>query len=402
MDVASMISVEDARAHVLAGLVPTAVEIVPLAEAAGRVTAADIVSRLTHPPQDVSAMDGYAVRAADADPRVVVGAAPAGHPWAGTMAEGQALRLFTGSVVPDGADAVVLQEDVDREGDRIVVRETTTVGQHIRRAGQDFAAGQVLVAAGHLLSPRQIGLVAAGNHAWVPVHRRPMVAILATGDEIVLPGDPVPSGGIVSSNSHALAGLVRACGGVPMMLPIAADDRATIAAGAAAAQGCDLLVTTGGASVGDHDLVADALSEQGLALDFWKIAMRPGKPLMHGRIGRLPLLGLPGNPVSAYICAVLFLKPAIERLSGLPGTASQPVSAVLTVGLKANDHRADHLRCTLTEADGVLMATPFKRQDSGMMRTLAAADGVILRAPHAPAVAAGETVSVLRLDAMGL
>jgi len=402
MALASMISVQDARARVLAGLTPTAAEIVPLAESCGRVTAAAIISRLSHPPQDVSAMDGYAVRAADADPRRVVGAAPAGHPWSGTLAAGQAVRLFTGSVVPDGADAVVLQEDTDRSDDNITIREAIRPGQHIRRGGGDFADGGLLVDAGTKLSPRHVGLIAAGNHAWVSVHRRPLVAILATGDEIVLPGDPVGNGGIVSSNSHALSALVRACGGIPMVLPIAGDDRSVISAAAKSATGADLLVTTGGASVGDHDLVAESLRSQGMVLDFWKVAMRPGKPLMHGMLGRQPLLGLPGNPVSAYICAILFLKPALEILCGLPGTPPATVSAVLDSPLSANDRRADHMRCKLIQRDGQLVAVPLTHQDSGMIRMLAEADGLILRAPHAPQVHAGEIVQVLRLDQMGL
>ena len=398
-----MISVEQARAHVLDGLAVTQAEIVPLAEAWGRVTAAPIVSRLSHPPQDVSAMDGYAVRAVDSGRRRVIGNAPAGHPWSGALGVGEAVRLFTGSVVPDGADAVALQEDATRDGDTLVLSEAIRSGQHIRPAGQDFRAGDVLVPAGTRLTPRQIGLIAAGDHAWVAVRRRPMVAILATGDEIVLPGEPVPPGGIVSSNSHALAALVRACGGTPMLLPIAGDDSNAIADAAGSAIGCDLLVTTGGASVGDHDLVAQALGTKGLELAFWKVAMRPGKPLMSGWIGGLKLLGLPGNPVSAYLCAVLFLKPAIERLAGLPGDAPVPVAARLAQDLAANDHRADHLRCQLTqELDGSLLASTAARQDSGMIRTLAQADGVILRAPHAPRAAAGDLVQVLRLDPLGL
>ena len=398
MSVASMISVEDARAHVLAGLVPTAPEIVALAEGWGRVLATDIVARLSHPPHDVSAMDGFAVIAADPGPRRIVGTAPAGHPWRGHLQAGEALRLFTGSVVPQGADAVAIQEDATWDHATVTLRDPARPGSHIRRAGQDFRAGDALVRAGTRLGPRQIGLIAAGNHAWVSVHRRPVVAILATGDEIVLPGEPVGEGGIVSSNSHALAALVRACGGTPAILPIAADDRGAIARAAAGATGCDLLVTTGGASVGAHDLVAEALGPQGLALDFWKVAMRPGKPLMSGRLGRLPLLGLPGNPVSAYICALLFLGPAIERLLSLPGDAPRPVPARLGADLAANDHRADHLRCSLSPAaDGTLLATPSPRQDSGMIRVLAESDGVILRPPHAPAAVRGESVPVLRL-----
>ena len=398
-----MISVEDARARILAGLLPTGTETVALSAAHGRLLAEDIFSRLTHPPHDVSAMDGYAVRAADPQPRLVIGAAPAGHPFAGSVGAGEAVRLFTGSVVPSGADTVVIQEDIDRDDDEITIREAIRVGQHIRRAGQDFAAGDVVVPAGALLNPRRIGLIAAANHAWVAVRRRPVVAILATGDEIALPGDPLSEGGIVSSNSHALAAMVRACGGEPLMLPIAGDEIGAIANAARSARKADLLVTTGGASVGDHDLVAKALEGEGLKLDFWKIAMRPGKPLMFGNLGDVPLLGLPGNPVSAYICAMLFLKPAIDRLLGLPGDAPRSEPARLARDLNVNDRRADHLRCTITEAeDGMLIAEPFSKQDSGMLSALARADGVILRSPFAPAVSSGEIVRVLRFDRLGV
>ena len=297
-DGGGLISVDEARGRVLVALRPTATEIVPLAHAWRRVTATDVVARLTQPPHDVSAMDGYAADAASA-PRGavlrVVGTAPAGHPWAGRLGAGEALRLFTGSVVPDGATGILIQEDAEREGEHVTVGEAVVAGRHIRRAGQDFAAGDVLVASGRRLGARDIGLLAAGNHPWVAVHRRPRIAILATGDEITLPGEPIPPGGIVSSNAHALAALVRACGGEPVVLAIAADDAQAIADGGAAARGCDMLVTTGGASVGEHDIVASALGPS-LTLDFWKIAMRPGKPLMSGRLGDMPMMGLPGNP----------------------------------------------------------------------------------------------------------
>lgn len=398
-----MISIDEARGRILEGLSPTGAETVALAEAQGRILAADITARVSNPPADVSAMDGYALLAADTGPREVIGEAPAGHPFPGQVGAGQAVRLFTGSFVPEGADSIAIQEDCTRLGTTLTVNESPRPGQHIRRKGQDFAAGDVMITAGARLSPRHIGLIAASNTPWVAVRRRPEVAILATGDEIALPGDPIPAGGIVSSNAHALAALVRACGGTPLILPIAADNRNAIATAALSARRCDLLVTTGGASVGDHDLVASALAEQGMVLDFWKIAMRPGKPLMHGRLGDLPLLGLPGNPVSAYLCAVLFLKPAIEKLLGLPGHAPTPVAARVTADLPENDLRFDHLRCRLhTAEDGTLEAIPAARQDSSMMRTLAISDGVILRPPFAKALSAGAKVNVLRLDFMGL
>ncbi len=406
-----MISVAQARERILAGLRPTAAEVVALADAWQRVTAAPVVARLTQPPRDVSAMDGYALRAADAGAGAalrVVGSAPAGHPWEGQLRAGEALRVFTGSVVPEGADAILLQEDarLDQQtgaGPVVTVDESAEPGRHIRRAGQDFGAGDTVVGAGRRLTARDIGLIAAANHPWVTVRRQPRVAILATGDEIALPGEPIPPGGIVSSNSHALAALVRACGGEPIVLPVAPDDRSTIAAAADAAMGVDLLVTTGGASVGEHDLVQEALGSRGLALDFWKIAMRPGKPLMHGRLGEVPMIGLPGNPVSSLVCGILFLRPAIELLSGLPGDPPPVVQAVLGAPLAANDRRADHLRASLSSGpDGSLVATAFPRQDSAMLRLLSLADALILREPDALAAPVGAAVSVIRLDGLGL
>jgi molybdopterin molybdotransferase len=401
-----MIPVEEARTRILAGIAPTTAEVVPLAEAWGRVLARPVLSRLTQPPRDVSAMDGYALKAADATLGAtlrVVGAAPAGHPWEGTLRPGEALRLFTGSIVPEGADAILLQEDATRTGDAVTVNEAATAGRHIRRAGQDFAAGDTLIAPGRRLNARDIGLAAAGNNAWLTVHRRPRVAILATGDEIALPGDPIPPGGIVSSNSHALAALVRAAGGEPVVLPIAPDDRAALMAAADAVHGMDLLLTSGGASVGEHDLVQEALGARGLVVDFWQIAMRPGKPLMHGRLGPVPMIGLPGNPVSSLVCAILFVVPALHRLSGLPAAAPPTVMARLGAPLAANDKRADHLRATLSlDTDGTLVATAFPRQDSSMLRVMAQADALILRPANAPPAEAGTPVPVIRLDALGL
>jgi len=392
-----MISVEEARARILAGLASTGAETVSLAQGFGRVLTAPVTARLTQPPADVSAMDGYAMRAADAQAGAtmqVIGTAPAGHPFQGTIGPGQAVRLFTGSVVPIGADTVLIQEDATREGDRLRINEAAQERRHIRRAGQDFATGDILLQAGKRLSARDIGLAAAGNHAWLAVHRRPRIAILATGDEISLPGDPLSTGGIVSSNAHALAAFITAAGGEPIILPIARDDLEALALGTEAARGADLLLTTGGASVGDHDLVRQTA---GLAVEFWKIAMRPGKPLIFGQIGNLPLLGLPGNPVSAFVCALLFLKPAIERLSGLPGEAPRLEPACLGAALKANDSREDYLRATLTQHDGTWIATPFPVQDSGMLRNLALADCLIRRPPHQAALQAGASVDIIRL-----
>jgi molybdopterin molybdotransferase len=400
-----MLSVEAARARILAGLRPTASEMVPLAAAGGRVTAAPVLARVDQPPQDVSAMDGYAVRAADAVAGArlrLVGTAPAGHPWDGTLGAGETVRLFTGSIIPAGADSVLLQEDATEADALITVGETVRAGRHIRRRGQDFLKEVELIPPGRRLTARDVGLAASGNRPWLAVHRRPRVAILATGDEIALPGEPIPPGGIVSSNAHALAAFVAARGGEPLVLPIAPDDASAIAA-AAEGHGADLLLTTGGVSVGAHDLVQAGLARRGLEVDFWKIAMRPGKPLMFGRLGETAVLGLPGNPVSALVCAVLFALPALDALAGLPGAPPPSVPAVLASPLPANDHRADHLRAHLiAQDDGIARVRAFERQDSALLRMLAAADALLLRAPHAPAAAEGERVRVIPLAPLGL
>ncbi len=401
-----MISVAEARNSILASLSPTTAEVVSLADAWNRVLAAPVQARLTQPPADVSAMDGYAVRAGDTDPPrplAVIGEAPAGHPAALPVGEGQAVRLFTGSVMPMGADTVLLQEDATASGGLVTPGHPQKPGQHIRRKGQDFTAGDVLLDAGRRLAARDIGLAAAANHPWLPVHRKPRVAILATGDEIAMPGESIGDGGIVSSNSHMLAALVRAAGGAPCLLPVARDDPGAIAASAQGGIGMDMLVTTGGASVGDHDLVQQGLGELGFTLSFWQIAMRPGKPMIFGSIGATPVLGLPGNPVSAYVCALLFLLPALWRLAGRIDAALTPEPALLGATVRANDHRADHLRATLSRnAAGHLVATPNARQDSAMLRVLAGAEALILRPPFAAAAEAGGAVEILRLDTLGL
>jgi molybdopterin molybdotransferase len=401
-----MLSVAEARARILAPLRPTAMELVGLSEAWGRVLAAPVLARLTQPPADVSAMDGYALRAADGilGARLrVVGEAPAGHPYAGAIGPGEAIRLFTGSVVPDGADTILLQEDATREGATVTVNEACIPGRHVREAGQDFRVGAVLLEAGRRMGARDVGLAAAANHPWLTVHRRPTVAIMATGDEIAMPGEPIRPGGIVSSNAHALAALVRAGGGEPITLPVVPDDRAALVAAIDQVMGVSMLVTTGGASVGDHDLVQAALAERGFKLDFWKIAMRPGKPLISGSVSGVPVLGLPGNPVSALICAALFLLPSLDVLSGQVAATPRTEWATLGAELRANDGRADHLRSTLSSGpDGELVVTPFARQDSGLLSALARADALVLRAPHAPALVIGAQVQIIRLDHLGL
>ena len=397
-----MISVEEARARLLRPLEPLAPEQVSLADAFGRVLAEAVTARRTQPPAALSAMDGYAVRAedvAEVPARLkVVGAVPAGRSYDKPVVRGEAVRIFTGAPLPDGTDTIVIQEDTERDGDVVVVKESAPKGRYVRPAGLDFVEGSVGIPAGRRLTARDIGLAAAMDRPWLMVHRRPRVAILATGDEIVMPGDPIGPNQIVSSNSIALGAFVAACGGVPLQLGIAADKPEAVRQAAEGARGADLLVTTGGASVGEHDLVKDALGVSGLELDFWKIAMRPGKPLMVGRFRDAVMVGLPGNPVSALVCALIFLKPTIERLSGLDPIAEPPVTARLATPVAQNDRRQDYLRATLTRAaDGDLVATPFQKQDSSMISLLARSDCLVVRPPLAPSAAAGERVVILPL-----
>ncbi|MBB2163330.1 molybdopterin molybdotransferase MoeA [Gluconacetobacter sp. 1b LMG 1731] len=401
-----MLSVAEAQARILADLVPTGPELVPLADSWGRIVAADIVARLDNPPADVSSMDGYAVRAADCAPGGVlslVGESPAGHPFAGQVGPGETVRIYTGSLVPDGADAILIQENAQEDKGAVTVTVPPGSGQYIRRRGQDFAQGKVVVPAGRALTARDIGLAAAANHAWVPVRRRPVVVILSTGDEIALPGEPIAPGGIANSNTPMLAALVRACGGVPVMLPSARDTASDIARLAQGIETADLLLTAGGASVGRYDLVQQGLEQIGLSVDFWKIAMRPGKPLMHGRIGRVPVLGLPGNPVAALVCGLVFALPAIRTLAGHTAPHLPEDMAILGGDLPENDRRADYLRATLSRApDGGLIATAFSRQDSAMLHTLASSDALIMRPPHAPSARAGTPCRIIRLDTLSI
>src|SRR5712671_6384491 len=353
-----MISVEEALARLLAPLEALPPEQVSVADAVGRVLAEDVAARRTQPPFAVFAVAVYEIRADDvakvpASLRIVA-EIPAGAGYGGTIGAGEAARIFTGAPLPAGADAIVIQEDTERDGDKVEVREGAAKGRYVRRAGLDFAEGEVLLQAGRRLTPRDIGLAAAMNRPWLFVHRRPRVGILSTGDEIVMPGDPIGPHQIVSSNALSLAAFVTACGGIPVLVGNAPDDPEALRRFAAAARGVDLLVSTGGVSVGEHDLVRGVLSEDGLDIDFWEIAMRPGKPLMVGRYRGTPMLGLPGNPVSTLVCSLLFLKPAINRLSGLPEGAEGPATARLGVALKPNDRRQDYLRARLMRAaDGV-------------------------------------------------
>jgi molybdopterin molybdotransferase len=401
-----MISVAEARALVLAGVATLPPEDVALGRANGRTLARDLAARRTQPPFRASAMDGYAVQAADtvgSDATLrVIGEAPAGRAYEGRIAAGETVRIFTGAPVPDGADAVLIQENTQIiDATHIRVAEPVAPGRNIRAAGLDFQAGDSLLKAGTRLDWRTLALAAAMDYPLVPVTRRPRVAILATGDELVAPGDPMRPDQIVASNSFGLAAFVETTGGVAINLGIVRDDRGELVARieAAIADAPDVLVTLGGASVGDHDLVREALGRLGIDLSFWKIAMRPGKPLMFGRLGATRVLGLPGNPVSSLVGAVLFLGPLLGALMGhdiADTPAIQP--AKLGAPLKANDGRADYLRARLSVGvDGTPIATAFETQDSSMLRRFADCDCLILRAPYAPPLDAGAEISIIRL-----
>jgi molybdopterin molybdotransferase len=396
-----VIAVEEARDRILAAFAPLPGEVVGIAEAFGRVLAGDVAARLDRPRDALSAMDGYAVRAADTGSAPVslevIAEIPAGGRFDGEIGSGRCARIFTGAPLPAGADAVVIQENTGALPDgRIEIREAVAPGRHVRPPGQDFRQGDVLLTAGHCLTARDIGLAAAMNRPWLSVRRRPRITLLATGDELVRPGEPLGRDGILSVNTLALAALVTACGGVPVDLGVAPDDRTSLRTLAEAAGGADVLVTSGGASVGKHDLIREVLGAGGADIDFWRIAMRPGKPLMFGRFAGVPLLGLPGNPVSAQICALLFLRPILFRLQGLAAEPIAPPTARLGCALPGNDARRDFLRARFArDGNGSLQVTPFPVQDSAMLAPLAAADALIDRAPHAPPAAPGDTVPVL-------
>jgi molybdopterin molybdotransferase len=393
-----MLSVDEALARLLADAAPLPAETVPLATAAGRILAEPLAARLTQPPFDASAMDGYAIRWVDrAGPWRLIGEAAAGRGWADELGSGEAVRIFTGAPLPTGADTVMVQEDVAVEGGmvRLAGDGPPAPGAHIRRAGQDFRTGDPVAEGGDILTAARIGLVAAAGHGAVPVVRRPRVTLIATGDELVPPGTAPGPDGIVSSNGVMLAALLATAGADVTDAGIVPDRRDALAAAFDAAAG-DIIVTVGGASVGDHDLVVPVLREQGAEIDFWKIAMRPGKPMLSGRLGGRRVVGLPGNPVSAFVCAVLFLVPLVRRLGGRPaGLPHQTLR--LATPLAANGPRQDHLRGRRTSG-GV---EAFARQDSALLSVLARADTLIVRPPGAPAAAIGEAVQCILLDSIG-
>jgi molybdopterin molybdotransferase len=394
--------VAEALRRVLADAAPTATETVALGEALRRVVATDLAAKRTQPPADVSAMDGYAVRADDVTTApvmlTVIGEVAAGHPFDGTVGPGQAARIFTGGLVPDGADCIVIQEVTKRDGNRITIERSGIRGKNIRRKGIDFNEGQVLLTRGTRLNDRDLMLAASMNYAKLEVHRRPKVAVIGTGDELVQPGSELKDGEIVYSNGFAITALAQTEGAEARDFGVARDRLDDIAAHIRKARdwGADVLVTSGGASVGEHDLVQRALKAEGLDLSFWRIALRPGKPMMHGRLGSLQVLGMPGNPVSSYVCSFLFLVPLIRKLSGRSDVEHVIERATLGRDLPENDERQDYLRAVLSEGPDGEIATPITTQDSSLMAPLSRSGCLVVREPHAPPAKAGAACDILK------
>ncbi|HMJ45422.1 MAG TPA: gephyrin-like molybdotransferase Glp [Pseudolabrys sp.] len=400
---AELLSVAEALRRVLADAKPLPAIEMPLTGAHGLVLADDLTALRTQPPAANSAMDGYAVRAADVAQAPVtlkiIGEVAAGHPFDGTVGAGQAARIFTGGLMPAGADTVVIQEHTARDGDKVTVQKPSAAARHIRKAGIDFSEGDPLLHKGRRLTDRDLMLAAAMNYPKLNVHRRPKVAVLGTGDELVPPGSALKPGQIVYSNGFALMALVRSEGAEAIDLGVVGDRVEDIVAAIRQARDADadVLVTTGGASVGDHDLVQKALAAEGLSLSFWRIALRPGRPTMHGRLGAMQVLGLPGNPVSSYVCAFLFLVPLMRTLAGRQDIELATSEARLGRDMPENDERQDYLRAILANGPDGPIATPLPAQDSSLMAPLAKADCLLIREPHAPAAPAGSPCVILKL-----
>jgi len=398
----ALLSVAEALARVTHALQPLETERVPLESASGRVLAEDLAARVTQPPFDASAMDGYAVRAKDVAvlPATLrlIGVSAAGTGFDGEVGEGETVRIFTGAPVPQGADTIVIQEDAE-QSHGVVTAKKVELHAHIRPRGQDFKEGESLLTGGTRLGPCELMLAAAMNHAEVPVRRKPKVAILATGDEVVPVGSELGKDQIVSSVPIGLATLIEKAGGQAMQLGIAKDDPKSLVTLARAGSAADVLVTVGGASVGERDLMASALKSEGLEIDFWKIAMRPGKPLLYGRLGHQRVLSLPGNPVSALITAHVFLVPMLQAMLGLTIRALPLPEAVLGEALAANGPREHYMRARSEwREDGTRVVRPLPCQDSSLVAELARADCLIVRAPHAAPLAAGERVGIIPFD----
>jgi len=400
----ALLPVADAIARVLDGVGPLPVERVPLADAEGRVLAEDLSAQRTQPPANVSAMDGYAVSGTEVAQAPVafrvIGEIAAGRPFGRPVGRSEAVRIFTGGVLPEGTDTVVIQEHTTREGERVLVNKATATGKNVRVAGLDFRQGETRLKRGRRLTGRDVSLAAAMNHATLPVYRQPKVAVVATGDELVPPGTEPGPGQIVHSNVFSIAALARKSGAEVIDLGVLPDRLEETIGGLRRARElrADVLVTAGGASVGDYDLVQPALAAEGVTPAFWKIAMRPGKPMMFALLDGMRVLGLPGNPVSAYVCSVLFLGPLIRTLTGRADVALQVEEGILGRDLRENDERAEYMRATLALRDGAWVATPFPNQDSSMLVPLAAADCLVIREPLAPAAPAGSPCQFVKLD----
>ena len=392
-----MISVEEALDRVFALVRPLSAETVPLAQAAGRVMVAPAVAQRDQPPFAASAMDGYAIHGSAAktgDSFAVIGEAGAGHAFTGTLHPGQAVRIFTGAPLPQGAGRVIIQEDVTRDGDHIILGEKLDAGLNIRPAGGDFHAGDSL-SAPRRLRANDLALLAAMNIPSVQVTRRPVVALIATGDELVMPGEAPRDDQIIASNTFALKAMVEAEGGEARLLPIARDTEAELRHVLTLARGADMIVTVGGASVGDHDLVGKVAEDMGLARAFYKIAMRPGKPLMAGRLFDAPMLGLPGNPVSSIVCGHLFMLPALRAMLGLGAHPPATRRATLGADVGPTGPRTHYMRARLSDGDGLPVITPFDRQDSSLLSILSHADALLVRPLGDGPRQAGEQVTYL-------
>ena len=395
----ALMPVEEARARILTNVKPLPPENVPLAQALGRVLAKPLSAKRDQPPFNSSAMDGYALRSEDNMTEfMVIGTSAAGHAFNGKLKSGEAVRIFTGAPVPETSDAVVIQENTTASGKVVSILQSARVGQNIRTRGLDFRKGEALLPAAICLNARDIGLAAAMNCNVVSVRKKPVVAVIATGDELVLPGNKPRADQIVSSNSNALVAMAQSLGANVINCGIVRDDLKTTERAILKMARADIIVTTGGASVGDHDFIQQALKNTGIKIDFWKIAMRPGKPFMYGRKGKQHVLGLPGNPVSALVCARLFLKPLLDCLQGLP-VEEPAIMARLGTAMPANDSRQDYVRATLEIApDGSRTATAYGKQDSSMQRTFRDAHCLIIRPPNAPAASIGDPIPILNLD----
>ena len=417
-----MLSVNEARTRLLAAFSPLPAEMVPLADLHGRVLASPFKADMAQPPSDQSAMDGYAIDSAAFKPGkifTIKADIAAGHPWDGAIKADECARIFTGAPLPKGTDCVIIQENAyydkngnkenkgfmpEKIGEKVQFDDQPKAGQWVRKAGLDFSKDQILAAQGQLLNVRLVGLLASGGASWLPVYRRPRVAILSSGDELVWPGQARETGQIINSNGPALAAFLKMGGAIPQMLPIARDQIDDLQLIADQAKDMDLIISSGGASVGRHDLIQTALTSAGLSVDFWKIAMRPGKPMIFGHLNETPFLGLPGNPVSALVCAMLFIWPALLRLQGLPDPGLVYQKAMTTTELPANDARESFWRARIIPAQKEQIKTPsdshrqisvWSLQDSSMQTMLAEADCLVRRAPDAPAAAAGDLVDIL-------